>query len=259
MSNIIREDAGDGVVVIRLNRPPMNALNSALLGELAELAGELHDDASCKAVVVYGGDSVFAAGADVKEFTPPSSQLARDVARGFHTALNRLEALPRPTIAAIQGYALGGGLELALGCDFRIAGDNARLGFPEIQLGILPGGGGTQRASRLIGAARTKDLVFSGRHIRAQEALEIGLVDEVVSPTDVFDVALARARTYASGAVVAMGLAKRAIDEGLTLGMQQALELEMNSFAESFATGDAARGIDSFLEHGPGRAHFEGN
>lgn len=259
MASIIREDAGDGVVVIRLNRPPMNALNSALLGELAELAGELHDDASCKAVVVYGGDSVFAAGADVKEFTPPSSQLARDVARGFHTALNRLEAVPRPTIAAIQGYALGGGLELALGCDFRIAGDNARLGFPEIQLGILPGGGGTQRASRLIGTARTKDLVFSGRHIRAQEALEIGLVDEVVSPTDVLDVALARARTYASGAVVAMGLAKRAIDEGLTLGMQQALELEMHCFADSFATGDAARGIDSFLAHGPGRAEFEGN
>lgn len=248
-----------GVSVIRLARPPVNALSTALLSEIREAVSAIRADPSVKAVVVWGGDSVFAAGADVDEFLPPSPDKAREIAGGFRRALDELAGLPRPTIAAITGYALGGGLELALACDFRVAGDNARLGFPEIQLGIIPGGGGTQRAARLVGPARAKQLVFSGRHVRAAEAAEMGLVDRVVGPDEVYGAALDWAGKLAAGAVVAIGLAKRAIDGGAGVALEAGLDLEEECFAESFATQDARRGIESFLEHGPGKAVFEGD
>jgi enoyl-CoA hydratase len=207
-------------------------------------------------VVVTGSEKAFAAGADVSEFTAGGA--ARVVNAGIRAGLDTLAAVPRPVIAAVNGFALGGGLELALACDLRVAGDTARLGFPEIQLGIFPGGGGTQRAARLIGPARTKELVWSGRHVKAEEALVIGLVDRVVPVAEVLETALEWASALASGAVAAMGFAKRAIDGGLDGSLAAGLDLEADGFAEVFDTDDATVGIRSFLDHGPGKATFSG-
>jgi enoyl-CoA hydratase/carnithine racemase len=208
--------------------------------------------------VITGNDRAFAAGADVTEFSP-NRESARIVAASFRTACDAIAGIPRPVIAAIRGYALGGGLEIALACDLRVASDAARLGQPEILLGIIPGGGATQRLARLVGAARAKEMVWTGRQVRADEALAIGLVDRVVAGDDVLDDACRWARSFASGAVVAMGLAKRAIDEGLEQTLAEGLDLEADLFADSFETDDAALGIASYLEHGPGKAQFSGS
>jgi enoyl-CoA hydratase/carnithine racemase len=254
---VLVESRPDGVTLLRLNRPPLNPLSTALMRELEVVATQLAADASVKAVVVTGSERALAAGADVSEFTA-GPDAAAVVNAGIRAGLDALAAIPRPVIAAINGFALGGGLELALACDLRVAGDSARLGFPEIQLGIFPGGGGTQRATRLIGPAKTKELVWSGRHVRADEALAIGLVDRVVPADDVLDHALEWAASLASGAVVAMGLAKRAIDGGLDLPLAAALDLEAEGFLEVFGTDDAQVGIRSFLDDGPGKATFSG-
>ncbi len=243
----------DGVALVRLDRPKANALSAALLEELAGVAAELHADPP-GAVVVWGGERIFAAGADIAEFGGPEE--ARAVGGRFRAALDRLAALPRASIAAINGYALGGGCELALACDFRVAAENAKLGQPEILLGIIPGGGGTQRLTRLVGAARSKDLILTGRQVGADEALAIGLVDRVVPAAQVLDTALEWAASLARGPVVAQGLAKRAIDfEG---SLDAGLTLEQDLFAEVFATEDAAIGVASFLADGPGKATFTG-
>ena len=253
---VLVEARADGVTVLRLNRPPLNPLSTALLRELEGIANGLAADASVKAVVVTGSDKAFAAGADVAEFTADGA--APVISAGIRAGLGALEAIPRPVIAAINGFALGGGLELALACDLRVASESARLGFPEIQLGIFPGGGGTQRATRLIGPAKTKDLVWTGRHVRAEEALAIGLVDRVVPADEVLDHALEWAGSLASGAVVAMGLAKRAIDRGLDGSLSAGLDVEAAGFLEVFATDDARAGIRTFLDDGPGKATFSG-
>ncbi len=251
-------EADDGVAIVRLANPPVNALSNGLLDELGAAVESLRSGDLPKALVVWGGETVFAAGADVEEFRPVSSDRARGVAKTFRAALDTLADFPRPTIAAICGYALGGGLEVALACDFRVCGDNSRLGFPEIQLGIIPGGGGTQRASRLVGPAKAKDLIFSGRHVRAQEALEMGLVDRIAGPDDVFGDARTWAAKLGAGAVAAMGEAKAAIDEGLDSTLAGGLDIEADHFAAVHDTDDAHHGIDSFVENGPGKATFEG-
>jgi enoyl-CoA hydratase len=256
-SLVLVESRPDGVTLLRLNRPPLNPLSTALMRELEGIANTLAADASVKAVVLTGSEKAFAAGADVSEFTS-SPDAAGVVNGGIRAALDALTAVPRPVIAAINGFALGGGLELALACDLRVAADSARLGFPEIQLGIFPGGGGTQRASRLIGPAKAKDLIWSGRHVRAEEALTIGLVDRVVPAADVLDTALEWAASLATGAVVAMGIAKRVVDGGLDGTLAEGLDLEANGFVEVFGTDDAAVGIRSFLDNGPGKATFSG-
>ncbi len=253
---VLVESRPDGVTLLRLNRPPLNPLSTALLRELEGIADGLTADPSVKAVVLTGSEKAFAAGADVSEFTADGA--AATVSAGIRAGLDALAAVPRPVIAAINGFALGGGFELALACDLRVAADSARLGFPEIQLGIFPGGGGTQRAARLIGPARTKELVWSGRHVRAEEALSIGLVDRVVPAAEVLDTALEWAASLASGAVVAMGIAKRAVDRGLDGSLSDGLDLEAEGFAEVFGTDDAAVGIRSFLDDGPGKATFSG-
>jgi enoyl-CoA hydratase len=255
---LLHDRRPDGVVLLTLNRPPMNPLSSILLGAITETAHALAADSTVKAVVVTGSDKAFAAGADVKEFEP-NARSARLVAAGFRDAGDALGAIARPVIAAIRGYALGGGLELAMACDYRVAADTARLGQPEIMLGIIPGGGGTQRLARLVGPSRAKELIWSGRQVRAEAALAMGLVDEVVPSHEVLDHALALAAHFASGAVVAMGLAKRAVDGGYDRPLAQALDLEAAAFAESFDTTDAALGIASFVEHGPGKAKFTGS
>lgn len=249
------ERRSDGVALVRLDRPKMNALSQALLAELASAASALTADPP-GAVVVWGGERIFAAGAEITEFGGPEEAAA--IAAGFRSALDGLAAIPRAVIAAVTGYALGGGCELALACDFRVAADNAKFGQPEVLLGIMPGGGGTQRLARLVGSARAKDLILSGRQVAAEEALRIGLADRVVPASEVLDSALAWAAEFARGAVVAQGMAKRAIDEGLSGPLADGLSLEQTLFAEVFTTEDAGTGVRSFLESGPGKATFSG-
>lgn len=253
---VIRDDLPGGVVTLRLNRPPMNPLSKALLTAIRDAADDLRDDDAVKAVVVLGSEKALAAGADIKEFGDQAA--AKAIGGLFRHAFDGLGAIPRPVIAAIRGFALGGGMELALACDLRVASDRARLGQPEILLGIIPGAGGTQRLPRLIGPARAKELVWTGRQVKADEALAIGLVDRVVPDDSVEETAIAWATELASGAVAAMGLAKRAIDDGLDGSLARGMDVEAAAFVEVFGTEDAAAGVASFLEHGPGKATFSG-
>jgi enoyl-CoA hydratase len=245
-----------GVAVLRVDHPPLNALSTAVLGELAEHAGAVADDPDVKGVVVTGNDRALAAGADVTEFTEPGA--AARVSTAFREAFDALTAIERPVIAAIEGFALGGGFELALACDLRVAGDGARVGFPEILLGIFPGAGGTQRLPRLVGTARAKDLIWSGRQVKADEALALGLVDRVVPAGGALDAALDWATSLGTGAVLAMGAAKRAIDGGFDRPLPEGLDLEARGFIEIFDTEDAVTGVRSFLDNGPGKATFSG-
>jgi enoyl-CoA hydratase/carnithine racemase len=249
------ERRDDGVAVIRLTRPKVNALCADLLDELRGIAEELQADPP-GAVVVTGGERIFAAGADIAEFKGPDE--AATIGRKFLDATAALEAIPRMVIAAVAGFALGGGCELALACDLRIAADNATFGQPEILLGIIPGGGGTQRLTRLVGPAQAKRIVLSGVQVKAPEALAIGLVDEVVPVAELHDRAFALAAEYARGAVAAQGIAKLAIMRGLDDSLAAGLELEHQGFVDVFRTDDARIGVASFLEHGPGKATFTG-
>lgn len=245
----------DGVAVITLENPKVNALSSEVLRQLEAAATSLTEQPP-GAVVITGGDRVFAAGADIAEFAGPDE--ARILGGLFLGALNAVAAIPRATIAAVAGFALGGGCELALACDLRMAASTARLGQPEILLGIVPGGGGTQRLARLVGPARAKDLVLSGRQVRADEALAMGLVNRVVEPEALHDEALAWAGELASGAVAAQAMAKAAIDGGLDGPLGAGLDREQQLFEEVFRTDDARTGIESFRQHGPGHATFTG-
>jgi enoyl-CoA hydratase len=247
----------DGVALITLNRPKMNALSRLMLRQLAMAAAQLIDTPP-GAVVIYGGDRLFAAGADIEEFGGPEEALM--VGDMFREALERVASIPRATIAAITGYALGGGCELALACDFRVAADDAKLGQPEVLLGIIPGGGATQRLPRLIGHSRAKDLIMTGRQVGAEEALAIGLVNRVVPAGTVLDAALAWAGELAAGPSVAHAMAKSAIDQGLTeANISEGLGYELQLFQQVFKTKDAQAGVQSFREHGPGKATFTGH
>jgi enoyl-CoA hydratase/carnithine racemase len=201
---------------------------------------------------------VFAAGADIKEMQAMSYT---DMARrsgALQSAFGTVAAIPKPTVAAITGYALGGGCELALCCDFRVAGESAKLGQPEILLGVIPGAGGTQRLARLVGPARAKDLIYSGRFVDADEALAIGLVDAVVPDEEVYEAARAKVEVYVNGPALALRAAKEAVDRGLETDLATGLEIERILFSGLFATRDRQIGMASFVEHGPGRASFEG-
>ncbi|HEX3946839.1 MAG TPA: enoyl-CoA hydratase-related protein [Acidimicrobiales bacterium] len=243
----------DGVALIRLDRPRANALSAALLRQLRAIAEALAEDPP-GAVVVWGGDRIFAAGADIVQLEEGPG----DVSTNFAAALGALARLPRVVIAAVNGYALGGGMELALACDLRICADDAKFGLPEILLGVIPGGGGTQRLARLIGVGRAKELVLTGRQVRAEEALAIGLVNRVVPRREVLDEALRLAAQLAAGPLVAQEAAKAAIDRGLEVTLEEGLAIERDQFVVTSRTEDAARGIRSFLEHGPGKATFVG-
>jgi len=251
---ITTERRDNGVELIRFNRPPMNALSAELLEEFGDHVEGLVTDAELKAVVLAGNDRVFAAGAEISQIQTETERLIGN----FHRAFDGLTAIPRPVIAAIQGFALGGGLEAALACDLRLAAENARLGVPEILLGAFPGAGGTQRLPRLIGPARAKEMLWTGRQVRASEALAMGLVDRVVPVEGYLDAALEWAASFASGAVVAMGLAKQAVDDGLDGSLAEGLMVERTLFRQVLDTEDAATGIQSFFDNGPGKAVFSG-
>jgi len=246
-----------GVATVRLDRPGMNALNFQVWAELSEAAAQVTEDPAVKSVVLWGGPKVFAAGADIKAMRERDFQQMYSAGGGLQSALAALARVPKVVIAAVNGYALGGGCELALTADFRYAADNAQLGQPEILLGLIPGAGGTQRMSRLVGIAKAKEIVYSGRFYSAQESLGIGLVDRVVAADDVYDTAVADARRYARGPF-ALRMAKQAIDEGYDLDLASALRLESTLFAACFGTDDARAGMDSFVERGPGKAEFTG-
>ena len=258
MTEFVKLEVDGGVGTIRLERPPMNALNRQMQQELRAAATEAHERADVRAVVVYGGPKVFAAGVDVKEFSGQSYADMAQRAITLSAAFSSVAAIAKPTVAAITGYALGGGYELALCCDRRVAGDNAKLGQPEILLGIIPGAGGTQRLTRLIGPSRTKDLVYTGRFVPADEALAIGMVDEVVAPDDVYAAARRWAERFVGGPALALAAAKAAIDGGQDMDLANGLKLESHLFAGLFGTADAAAGMTSFIENGPGKATFEG-
>jgi enoyl-CoA hydratase len=252
-------DVADGVGTIRLDRPPMNALNAVVQEELRAAATEATDRAEVRAVVVYGGPKVFAAGADIKEMVNLSFADMAQRAERLSSAFDSVARIPKPVVAAVTGYALGGGCELALTADFRVCGDNAKLGQPEILLGIIPGAGGTQRLARLVGPARAKDIVFTGRFVDAEEALRIGLVDRVVAPDDVYPAAVDLAARYAAGPAIALRAAKAAIDGGLDTDLATGLRLESHLFTGLFATEDRLIGMRSFIENGPGKAEFVGH
>jgi enoyl-CoA hydratase len=251
-------DVTDGVGTIRLDRPPMNALNAVVQEELRAAATQATRQADVRAVVLYGGPKVFAAGADIKEMAEIGFVDMANRAGALSDAFDSVARIPKPVVAAVTGYALGGGCELALTADFRVCGDNAKLGQPEILLGIIPGAGGTQRLARLVGPARAKDIVYSGRFVEAEEALRIGLVDQVVAPDDVYETAVAMAARYAAGPAVALRAAKAAIDGGLDTDLASGLRLESHLFASLFATEDRIIGMRSFIENGPGKAQFMG-
>jgi enoyl-CoA hydratase len=253
---VLLERRDDGVAVVTLNNPKVNALSQAVLSELHAVATDLiaHPPG---AVVITGGERIFAAGADISEFG--DAEQGRIITEGFHRALDAVGAIPRFVIAAVSGYALGGGCELALACDYRIAGERAVFGQPEILLGIIPGGGGTQRLPRTVGASRAKEIMLTGRQVKAEEALRIGLADEVVAGTELHGRALELAAQVAKGALEAQAFTKRAVDEGLDTDLAGGLRLERGLFELVFHTDDSRIGVESFLANGPGHAEFTGH
>lgn len=258
MGEFVRLEVADGVGTIHLDRPKMNALNAQMQSELAAAAVEADRRDDVAAIVIYGGERVFAAGADIVEMadmTMPDMASHSELLQNFTKAI---AAIGKPTIAAITGFALGGGCEVALTADVRFAADNAKLGQPEILLGIIPGAGGTQRLSRLVGPAKAKDIIFTGRFVAAQEALEIGLVDKVFPADEVYQRALDWAKQFVGAAGLALRAAKQAVDQGLEVDLQTGLEIERLQFAALFATEDQKTGMASFIDNGPGKATFTG-
>ena len=259
MGEFVRLDVDESsrVGTIRLDRPPVNALNAQVQGELQEAAGEASADERVGAVVIWGGEKVFAAGADIKEMSGRTFAEVSSRTAELQAAFTTLARIPKVVIAAVNGYALGGGCELALTADFRFAGESAQFGQPEILLGIIPGAGGTQRLPRLVGPARAKAMIYSGRFWSAAESQAIGLVDEVHPDDQVYARAVEVAARYAKGPGVALRAAKQAIDGGLDVGIDAGLLLERHAFQSLFATEDAQEGMASFQAKGPGKAAFK--
>ena len=248
MGEFVRLETTDGIGTIRLDRPPMNPLSTQVQEELREAAHAAAADPEIRAVVVYGGEKVFAAGADITEFTAQTYQRMSLRAAELSGAFDAVARIEKPVVAAITGYALGGGCELALACDWRVVAEDAKLGQPEIKLGLIPGAGGTQRLARLIGPAKAKDLVFSGRMVDAEEALRIGLADRVVPAADVYATAIELVRPYTNGPALALRAAKLAIDGGLGMDLASGLAWESQLFAGLFATDDRIEGTTAFVQ-----------
>ncbi len=258
MGEYVRLEVADGVGTIRLDRPKMNAISIQVQEEIRAAAAEAAERDDVRAVVVYGGERVFAAGNDVKEMADMSYTDMVRRSGPLQSAISAVARIPKPVVAAVTGYALGGGCELALAADVRFAADNAVLGQPEVLLGIIPGAGGTQRLTRLVGPSKAKDLIFTGRFVQADEALAIGLVDRLFPAASVYDEAVAWAKQFAAAAPYALRAAKECIDRGLGADLETGLEIERQQFAALFATEDRATGMRSFVENGPGKAEFEG-
>ncbi len=258
MTTLVRLEIEDAVGVIRLDRPPVNAINGEMHRQLTEITGRLAQDRSIRAVVLYGGERAFAAGADIREMSDLNPSQIAVLISSLNEAVTSVARLPQPVVAAVTGFALGGGCELALAADFRFVAEDARLGLPEITLGVIPGAGGTQRLPRLVGVTTAKELIYTGRAVDGAEAVRIGLASRSVPADQVLAEAMAFATRLASGASLALAAAKRVIDDGLDEPLALGLEQENRRFAELFATQDQRTGMSSFLEHGPGKATFVG-
>jgi enoyl-CoA hydratase/carnithine racemase len=259
MGEHVRLEVSDAVGTIRLDRPKMNALSAQMQDEILAAATEAGERDDVRAVVVWGGERVFAAGVDIKEMADMSYVDMARRAGAMHAAFTAVARIPKPVVAAVNGYALGGGFELALCADLRFAADDAVVGQPEVQLGVMPGAGGTQRLSRLIGPSKAKEVIFTGRFVKADEALTLGMVDKVLPAEKVYDEALAWAGQFAAGAAYALRAAKQTIDRGLETDLETGLEMERQQFAALFATEDRDIGMKSFIENGPGKARFVGH
>lgn len=253
MGASVRLTVDGGVATIRLDRPPMNALDTGMQDEIRAAAEEVAERDDVAAVVLYGGEKVFAAGADVKEMADMSFADMEVRSRQLSATFDAVARIPKPVVAAVTGYALGGGCELALTADRRVAATTAILGQPEIKLGIIPGAGGTQRLARLVGPAKAKDLIFTGRMVDAREALAMGLVDELVGVdpkvpgSEVYDAAYRWAAQFVDGPARALRAAKNAIDRGLDVDLATGLEIERQAFAALFATQDREIGMKAFV------------
>jgi len=258
-AEFVRLEVADGVATIRLDRPKMNAISIQVQEELVAVAAEVAERDDVKAVVLTGGERVFAAGNDVKEMAEMSHTDMVKRSGPLQAAVTAVARIPKPVVAAVNGYALGGGCELALAADIRVAGERTVMGQPEVLLGIIPGAGGTQRLSRLVGPSKAKDIIFTGRFVKADEALAIGLVDKVVPDESVLEEATAWARQFAGAATYAVRAAKESIDRGLEVDLDTGLEIERMQFASLFATEDRTIGMSSFVENGPGKAQFTGS
>ncbi len=244
--SLVGYDVNGPVAVVTLDHPPVNALSSRLAEDL-DAAIARAEAPEVRAVVVTGSPH-FAAGADITEFREAFSGDGGDgLANRLSDVISRLERLPKPVLAAVRGFALGGGLELAMGCDFRFLAEDAKVGQPEIKLGIIPGAGGTQRLPRLVGMGRARDIVYTGRFVDAAEALAIGLADRVVPAEELLDAAMEHAGILAAGATVAIGLAKRVMNDGVGVPLHRGLEMEGEAFDRAFGTEDAREGVDAFL------------
>lgn len=251
-----REEA---IAILQLNRPQKkNSLNSELRHEMEAALEEIGGDSSHRSVIITGGEEIFCAGADISEIQETTSaESAYKHAREFQLLFDRIESLPQPVIAAVSGYALGGGCELALACDFRIASEGAKFGLPEIKIGAFPGGGGTQRLPRLVGAAKAKEIIFTGDPISAEEAFSLGLVMKVVPKPKLLEEAKVFAAKLASLPRLAMEAAKMLINRGLEIDLASGLELEARSFGTLATSHDLREGTRAFLDKR--RPNFTGN
>jgi enoyl-CoA hydratase/carnithine racemase len=258
VGEFVRVESADGIATIRLDRPKMNALNAQVQDEIAAAAAQVSADDAVRAVIIYGGERVFAAGADIKEMSALGYPAMAVRSAALQASFTAVADIPKPVVAAVTGYALGGGLELALCADFRVLGESAKVGQPEILLGVIPGAGGTQRLPRLVGPAKAKDLIFTGRQVTAAEALAIGLADQVVPDAEVYQAARDLVARYAAGPALALRAAKQAVNKGLEVDLATGLEIERLHFASLFATEDQKNGMRSFMEDGPGKAVFAG-
>jgi enoyl-CoA hydratase len=251
-------ERGGAIATVTVNRPQvLNALDDATIGELIDAFGALRVDRALRCVILTGaGEKAFVAGADIAAMAGLTAEQALAFAERGHQLGVDIEALPAPVIAAVNGFALGGGLELALACDFALASSNAKLGLPEVGLGIIPGFGGTQRLTRRIGIAAARELIYSGAVITAEEALRLGIVNAVTAPADLASAARTLAEKIAGRAPLAVAAAKQAIAQGADLPLGQALALERELFAGLFETADRREGMQAFLEKRSAR--FEG-
>jgi methylglutaconyl-CoA hydratase len=256
-SEILLVERRGPAVFLTLNRPAAaNALLRALVADLAKalagLAGEIAGGADIRALVVTGaGDKAFSAGADLKERRTWTLDDTRVFLGEINAFMDALAAFPRPTVAAVNGVAFGGGLELALACDIRIAADTAEMGLTEVRLGIIPGAGGTQRLARIAGVATAKELILTGRRVGAARARELGIVSEVVPSAELPAAAARWAAEIASAAPLAMGAAKRAIDEGISRSLADGLKIERERYEEVLVTDDRNEGLAAFIEKRP--------
>jgi enoyl-CoA hydratase len=246
--NIIVE-IKEKVGIVKMNRPnAMNALNSDTLGELTKAFSHLAESTEVSVIILTGEGKAFVAGADIAEMKDMSGNEAEEFSRSGQKVFGLIAKIEKPVIAAVNGFALGGGCELALACDIRIASDKAKLGQPEVNLGVIPGFAGTQRLSRLVGTAKAKELIFTGDMVDAQTAHSIGLVNQVVPVDQLMNVCMELANKIASKGPVAVKLAKKVINEGIEARLDEGSAYETRDFAECFASGQAKEGMSAFLE-----------